>query len=96
MERTEYDQKVNEMTSEGIPIGEAHYLVAKSEIEEANKKYHNISGLWPNDDASSKAAFNGFVKDSDIKIPKGSKIILFRTESDNEKAPAYNLVWTRS
>ena len=95
MERTEYDRKVNEMTSEGIPIGEAHYLVAKSEIEEANKKFHSISGLWPNADANSKVAFDGFVKDQ-ITILKGSKILVFKTESDNEKAPAYNLVWTRT
>ena len=96
MEKEEYLRQVNELIGQGVPAEEAHYQVLTDELEEANKKYHSISGLWPNADPNSKVAFDGFVKDKSLKIPKGAKILAFKNDSDNEKAPTYRLVWTRS
>lgn len=97
MEKEEYLRQVNELIGQGVPAEEAHYRVLTNELEEANKKYHSISGLWPNDDPNRpNLAFDGFVKDRNLKIPKGAKILAFKNDSDNEKAPTYRLVWTRS
>ena len=53
--------------------------------------YNNISGLWTEKN-STKVAFTGRTQE-DIHIPAGTKLICFRRESDNEKAPDLGLVY---
>lgn len=53
--------------------------------------YNNISGLWAEKN-STKVAFTGRTQE-DIHIPAGTKLICFRRESDNEKAPDLGLVY---
>ena len=97
MEKEEYLKQVNEVIEQGFSAEEAHYQVLTNELAEANKKWHPICGLWPNDDPNRpNLAFEGFVKDRNLKIPKGAKICAFKNDSDNEKAPTYRLSWTRS
>lgn len=70
-------------------------------LKEAQEKYKDISGLWkPRDRVTgevrqdSKVAFEGRAS-KQIVIPEGAKIICFKNNSENERAPELNLVWTR-
>lgn len=53
--------------------------------------YNNISGLWAETN-SSKVAFSGRTKE-DIHIPAGTKLLCFKRDSENEKAPDLGLVY---
>ena len=85
MEKEEYLKQVNELIGQGVPAEEAHYQVLTNELEEANKKFQKLVFLFR----------HIIVKDKSLKIPKGAKILAFKNDSDNEKAPTYRLVWTR-
>lgn len=69
--------------------------------EEVSKKYHDIVALWPPTDKDgnlrldSKVAGEKWISE-EITIPANVKILLFNNDSDNERAPVFNLVWTRS
>ena len=69
--------------------------------EEVSKKYHDIVALWPPKDKDgnlrldTKVAGEKWITD-EIKIPANVKVLLFKNESENERAPVFNLVWTRS
>jgi len=99
MDRDEYDKLLNEFIAQGVPQGEAHYLVAKKLDERLNTQYHEISGLWRPKKESSKVAFEGYAKEQ-VKIPKGATILVFFNhtgdpEEDREKnRPEYRIVWT--
>ena len=79
---------------------DAFYEVSQMLIKKAQEKYHAISGLWRPTDrdgnviSESKVAFSGRAEE-DLEIPAGAKIIAFKSDSEHEKAPVYNLVWTR-
>ena len=64
-------------------------LLNKAENKTPN--YNKISGLWAEGN-NGKVAFSGYTKE-DIHIPAGKKILCFRKESDNEKAPVMDLVF---
>ncbi|MBT6644454.1 MAG: hypothetical protein HOB52_01450, partial [Euryarchaeota archaeon] len=54
------------------------------------KKYHEISGLWVRE--SGKVAYEGRTSE-EVNIPAFAKILCFKRDSDNEKAPELGLVW---
>jgi hypothetical protein len=64
-------------------------LLAKAEDKTPN--YNKISGLWA-EGGDGKVAFSGYTKE-DIVIPAGKKLLCFRKNSDNEKAPDMDLVF---
>jgi hypothetical protein len=93
MDRNEYNSKVNELVGDGVPVEEAHYMVAKKLSEVANTKYHKVASIWPPKSHSNKVAYEGRTEE-EVKIPKGAKILLFFNDSSNENAPKYRIVWT--
>ena len=79
----------------GNPVDMYKVNLAWAEILESvqgkQPTYNNISGLWAETN-SSKVAFSGRTKE-DIHIPAGTKLLCFKRESDNEKAPDLGLVY---
>lgn len=69
--------------------------------EEVSKKYHDIVALWRPTDKDgnlrldTKVAGEKWVTE-EITIPANVKVLLFKNDSENERAPVFNLVWTRS
>jgi hypothetical protein len=61
------------------------------EVGKNTPTYHNISGLWA-EHKSPKVAFSGRVQE-DVHIPAGTKLLCFRRESDNDRAPDLGLVY---
>jgi len=59
--------------------------------ENKTPTYNKISGLW-DEGGNGKVAFSGYTKE-EVIIPAGKKILCFRKDSENEKAPAMDLVF---
>jgi len=97
MDREEYDRRMTDLMADGLPQHEAAYQIAKQIDEEANKKYHEVAGLWIIDDTDKAAFKSDFFKET-VKIPKGAVLIAFPNEYKNEenKQPDYRLCWTFS
>lgn len=88
---------MNDLMAEGLPQHEAAYQIAKQIDEEANKKYHEIAGLWVeenNQRVAFKSSFKGLPEN--LKIPKGAVLIAFRNDSATKEnqQPNYRLCWT--
>ena len=65
-------------------------ILSDESSKHPNPTFHEISGLWARD--TGKVAYEGRTSEA-ISIPMGSKILCFKRESDNEKAPNLGLVW---
>ena len=46
MDREDFNEKVQELMAKGIDYADAAFEVAKNIDEQANKKYHEVCGLW--------------------------------------------------
>lgn len=97
MDREEYDQKLEEYMKQGLSQMDAAFQITKEINEEANKKYHEVAGLWIVEE-TEKVAFKSDSRGlkEKVKIPKGAVLIAFpneyKTEDNNQ--PDYRLCWT--
>ena len=97
MDREEYDRRMADLMADGLPQHEAAYQIAKQIDEEASKKYHEIAGLWVEEDnpkVAFKSSFKGLPER--VKIPKGAVLIAFRNDSASKEnqRPDYLLCWS--
>ena len=97
MDREDFNDKVQELMTKGMDYADAAFEVAKNIDEEANKKYHEVCGLWV-ENSNSRVAFKSSFKglQESIKIPKGAVLIAFvndKATPDNQQ-PNYRLVWS--
>jgi uncharacterized protein YoaH (UPF0181 family) len=97
MDREEYDRRMTDLMADGLPQHEAAYQIAKQIDEEANKKYHEVAGLWVEEDnprVAFKSSFKGLPEK--VKIPKGAVLIAFTndTATKENQQPNYHLCWT--
>jgi|GEM_PF-6394078 len=97
MEYEVYLEKVEEIVKEeGISFQEAAHKLMMTE----NTRYKEICGLWKPKDKDGNVRHDSKVFaekwiTKEITIPANVKIIAFKNNSDNEKAPVLNLVWAR-
>ena len=79
----------------GNPVDENKLNAAWAEVLERvqgkQPNYHSISGLWAEKN-NTKVVFSGRTQE-DVHIPAGTKLLCFRRESDNERAPDLGLVY---
>jgi hypothetical protein len=78
----------------GNPVDQAKLNAAWAEVVEKlqgrTPNYHSISGLWAEN--GDKVAFSGRSQE-EVTIPAGVKLLCFRRESDNPRAPDLGLVY---
>ena len=98
MEYEKYLEKVEEIVKEeGISFQEAAHKLMVAE----NTRYKEICGLWkPTDPKTGEIRHDSKVFaekwiSKEIIIPANVKIIAFKNNSENERAPILNLVWAR-